>query len=122
MQETGSGFWRGCRLGGTDAERSIGKGVGRSRAPPRWVLNTEAEMAIDLDEVGVHGDAAGVRFGLYLPGVTAADGFSVDVRVINLADQFVPEIRRARVGHRGHANHQVFTSTSSAPSAPPPGS
>ncbi len=48
---------------------------------------------IDLDEVGSHVDPAGrVRFGIYLPGITAAKGYSVVVRIIHAADQFTPEI------------------------------
>ncbi len=48
---------------------------------------------IDLEEVGSHVDPAGrVRFGIYLPGITAAKGYSVLVRIIHAADQFTPEI------------------------------
>lgn len=48
---------------------------------------------IDLSEVGAFPsfDADGnaqIRFGLYLPGVRATDGFSVVVRVIHSADRF----------------------------------
>jgi 1,4-alpha-glucan branching enzyme len=48
---------------------------------------------IDLSEVGAHasysaaGDAQ-IAFGLYLPGIRAADGFSVTVRIIHSADRF----------------------------------
>jgi 1,4-alpha-glucan branching enzyme len=48
---------------------------------------------IDLTEVGAHVEAGGnVRFGLYLPEITAAKGYLVVVRVIHELDQFTPEI------------------------------
>src|SRR5437870_4565261 len=48
---------------------------------------------IDLTEVGAHIDSgANVRFGLYLPEITAAKGYAVVVRVIHELDQFAPEI------------------------------
>src|SRR4051795_4123917 len=56
------------------------------------VIFTESAMAIDRNEVGAHVTGTNVRFGVYLPGVRAADGFSVSVRVIHQDDQFVPEI------------------------------
>jgi maltooligosyltrehalose trehalohydrolase len=48
---------------------------------------------IDLNEVGAFPsfDASGnaqIRFGLYLPGIRQKDGFSVVVRIINVADRF----------------------------------
>jgi maltooligosyltrehalose trehalohydrolase len=52
---------------------------------------------INLTEVGAVAsvDAAGqfhVRFGVYLPGIRAADGFDVVVRLIHTADRFDPKI------------------------------
>jgi maltooligosyltrehalose trehalohydrolase len=52
---------------------------------------------IDLTEVGAFAslDASGnlqVRFGIYLPGITAANGYQVVVRVIHQADRFDPAI------------------------------
>jgi len=48
---------------------------------------------IDLNEVGAHVVSAGqVRFGVYLPEITAVKGYSVIVRVIHEKDQFTPEI------------------------------
>ena len=48
---------------------------------------------IDLNEVGAHIDGAGnVRFGVYLPQITAAKGYAVVARVIHEADQFTPEV------------------------------
>ena len=50
---------------------------------------------INLDQVGAfpsfapNGDAQ-IRFGLYLPGIRATDGFSVVVRIIHAADRFNP--------------------------------
>ena len=49
-------------------------------------------MTIDRNEVGAHVIGTNVRFGVYLPGVRAVDGFSVDVRIVHQDDQFVPEI------------------------------
>jgi maltooligosyltrehalose trehalohydrolase len=49
-------------------------------------------VPIDRSEVGVHTSGTTARFGVYLPGVRDADGFSVVVRIIHIADQFVPEI------------------------------
>jgi maltooligosyltrehalose trehalohydrolase len=47
---------------------------------------------IDRREVGAHVAGKVVTFGVYLPGITATDGFDVTVRIIHRADQFVPEI------------------------------
>ena len=50
---------------------------------------------IDLDEVGAHVDVAGrlvVRFGIYLPDITAAKGYQLVARVIHEKDQFAIEI------------------------------
>jgi len=49
-------------------------------------------MTINRGEVGAHVNGTHVTFGVYLPGVKAADGFEVIVRVIHETDQFVPEI------------------------------
>jgi 1,4-alpha-glucan branching enzyme len=54
-------------------------------------------MQINLNEVGAFSsvDANGVlsiRFGVYLPGVTSANGFEVIVRIIHQADRFTPGI------------------------------
>jgi 1,4-alpha-glucan branching enzyme len=48
---------------------------------------------IDLTEVGANVDSAGnLRFGLYLPEITAAKGYAVVARLIHELDQFTPEI------------------------------
>ncbi len=52
---------------------------------------------INMNEVGAFPsvDPSGnftVRFGLYLPGIHATDGFSVVVRVINTSDRFNPVV------------------------------
>jgi maltooligosyltrehalose trehalohydrolase len=48
---------------------------------------------INLSEVGAHVDVAGnVRFGVFLPEITAAKGYSLEVRIIHELDQFTPEI------------------------------
>ena len=53
---------------------------------------------INLAEVGAVAsvDAAGqfhIRFGIYLPGIHAADGFDVVVRLIHTADRFDPNVK-----------------------------
>ena len=48
---------------------------------------------IDLGEVGAHVGVGGkVKFGVYLPEITAAKGYQVQVRIIHELDQFTPEI------------------------------
>lgn len=52
---------------------------------------------IDLSEVGAFVSSAGdgtfsIRFGIYLPGIRAQDGFEVLVRVIHHDDRFVPGV------------------------------
>ena len=52
-------------------------------------------MTIDLNEVGAFAssDGAGnllLRFGIYLPGVRASEGFTLLVRIIHYADRFDP--------------------------------
>jgi maltooligosyltrehalose trehalohydrolase len=56
-----------------------------------------AQGTINLQEVGAHptvkanGDLE-VKFGLYLPNITAAKGYEVVVRLIHRTDRFTPEI------------------------------
>ena len=58
---------------------------------------SEEIQVINLNEVGAapsfapNGDAQ-IRFGLYLPGINALDGFSVVVRIIHAADRFNPQV------------------------------
>ena len=52
---------------------------------------------INLNEVGAFGSIdpsrnLSVRFGLYLPGIRAIDGFEVEVRIIHRDDRFDPAI------------------------------
>jgi hypothetical protein len=51
---------------------------------------------INISEVGAFPSATPgglqVRFGLYLPGIRAADGFEVVVRAIHRDDRFDPAI------------------------------
>ena len=59
-------------------------------------------MLIDLNEVGAFSsvDAAGVfsiRFGIYLPGVQATNGFEVVVRIIHQSDRFDPLVPAVNV-------------------------
>lgn len=49
-------------------------------------------MSIKRSEVGVHVEGKIARFGVYLPGIRASDGYDVRVRIIHAADQFAPEI------------------------------
>jgi maltooligosyltrehalose trehalohydrolase len=59
--------------------------------------SSQVGLMINLDEVGafpsfaINGDAQ-VRFGLYLPGIRATDGFSVVVRIIHAEDRFNPGV------------------------------
>ena len=60
------------------------------------------DMLIDLNEVGAFSsvDAAGVfsiRFGIYLPGVQATNGFEVVVRIIHQSDRFNPLVPTVNV-------------------------
>ena len=53
---------------------------------------------IDLNEVGAFASVptsigVDVKFGVYLPGIEAASGYEVRVRVIHKNDRFVPEIK-----------------------------
>jgi maltooligosyltrehalose trehalohydrolase len=55
---------------------------------------------INLNEVGAFSsvDAAGlfhIKFGVYLPGIRATDGFDVVVRVIHSDDRFDPDVKPA---------------------------
>src|SRR4051812_43248711 len=71
------------------------------------VIFTESAMAIDRNEVGAHVTGTDVRFGVYLPGVRAAHGFSVDVRIIRQDDQFVPEIPSISVALTFDTTHSL---------------
>ena len=82
-------------------------------------------MSINRNEVGVHVTGTTARFGVYLPGVRAADGFSVVVRVIHADDQFVPEIPSVPVSLAFDASHALglwSVSFDIATTPAPPGS
>jgi 1,4-alpha-glucan branching enzyme len=64
-------------------------------------------MPIDRQEIGAHVQGKTVRLGVYLPGVRAADGFDVRVRVIHAADQFVPEIAPVEKSLVSDPNHPL---------------
>lgn len=53
---------------------------------------------INLSEVGAFPSVVPggfqIKFGIYLPGIRAADGFDVVVRVIHSADRFNPSFNR----------------------------
>src|SRR5260370_36294289 len=60
------------------------------------IKNTDGgTIMMNLDDVGAHVDIVGrlaVRFGIYLPNITAANGYQLIVRIIHEKDQFVIEI------------------------------
>src|SRR5919197_5277242 len=64
-------------------------------------------MSINRDEVGVHVNGTTIDIGVYLPGVTAQDGFSVVVRLIHALDRFVPEIPSVPLPLTFDANHAL---------------
>jgi maltooligosyltrehalose trehalohydrolase len=66
---------------------------------------------INLSEVGafpaVSGGAFQIRFGLYLPGIRAADGFDVVVRLIHRDDRFDPAVQPQDVHLTWNKNHPL---------------
>ncbi len=82
---------------------------------------------IDLQEVGAFPslDAAGnfqITFGLYLPGIRAADGFSVVVRTIHRDDRFDPAVHTTDFSLTWTAGHPLDLWTATAPIALKPSS
>ena len=81
---------------------------------------------IDFTETGAAPsiDAGGhfqVRFGLYLPGVRAADGFEVVVRIIHKDDRFDPAVPTRDVPLRWSAGHPFDLWSVTTPIDPAPG-
>ncbi len=76
-------------------------------------------MSINLAEVGAFASAAAggfhVRFGLYLPGVRASDGFDVVVRIIHSADRFDPTIQPQDTPLAWNAGHPLDLWTATVP-------
>jgi maltooligosyltrehalose trehalohydrolase len=68
----------------------------RARAPQpltaRAAAATPVPAELDLSQVGAHQDGERVRFGIWLPGLTAAAGFTVTAKVIHETDQFLQRI------------------------------
>jgi maltooligosyltrehalose trehalohydrolase len=82
---------------------------------------------INMNEVGAlpSVDPSGnftVRFGLYLPGIHAADGFSVIVRIIHTADRFNPNVKTTDffLDFAGGHPLDLWSKTLPIPSAAPP--
>jgi hypothetical protein len=47
---------------------------------------------LPADQLGVHIDPTGLRFGILLPGVSIASGCTVEVRIIHAEDQFLEDV------------------------------
>src|ERR1700730_2792550 len=79
------------------APRQAGPAPPRSSTADRGSGTSRLAMTINLADVGAFAgvDAAGersIRFGLYLPGIKATDGFQVVVRIIHRDDRFDPMV------------------------------
>lgn len=81
-------------------------------------------MSINLSEVGANitqlsASSWQVQFGIYLPGITPADGYTLQARLIHEADQFTAGIAPVSVplSYLGGANGlwQATTAISAAP-------
>jgi hypothetical protein len=84
-------------------------------------------IVINLAEVGASGsvDASGnlsVRFGVYLPGIRAADGFDVVVRIIHRDDRFDPSIQPKDSSLQWVSGHPLDLWTAPVPIRPLAGS
>jgi 1,4-alpha-glucan branching enzyme len=82
---------------------------------------------INMNEVGAFPslDPSGsftVRFGLYLPGIHATDGFSIVVRVIHTGDRFNPAVHTTDFPLTWVSTHplDLWSATTSIASAPAP--
>ncbi len=77
---------------------------------------------IDLTEVGAFPSVVSggfqIRFGLYLPGVRATDGFDVVVRVIHQDDRFDPAIQPKDTSLAWNAGHPLDLWSASVPVQP----
>jgi 1,4-alpha-glucan branching enzyme len=81
---------------------------------------------IDLTEVGAFPTLSApglfsVRFGIYLPGIHASDGFELRVRVIHSIDRFDPTIPPVNFFLAWQAGHPLDLWTATVPLAPVPG-
>jgi maltooligosyltrehalose trehalohydrolase len=80
---------------------------------------------IQLSEVGAFPSTLPVgfqiEFGVYLPGIRAADGFDVVARVIHSADRFDPSIQPRDTHLTWHSGHPLDLWSGVAPVQPIPG-
>ena len=79
---------------------------------------------INLNEVGAFGssDLSGnlsVRFGVYLPGIHATDGFEVVVRIIHRDDRFDPAIPTQDFPLTWVSGHPLDLRNATVPIRPP---
>ena len=82
---------------------------------------------IDLSEVGAFPATTApnqfnVRFGIYLPGIQAGDGFEVIARVIHTDDRFDPDIMPVNFPLAWQPGHALDLWTATVPLAPAAGS
>jgi 1,4-alpha-glucan branching enzyme len=81
---------------------------------------------IDLAEVGafasVTPDGFQIRFGLYLPGIRATEGFDLIVRLIHVADRFNPAVQPHDAPLTWHAGHRLDLWSTTVPIPPSAGS
>jgi maltooligosyltrehalose trehalohydrolase len=77
---------------------------------------------INLSEAGafpaVSGGAFQIRFGLYLPGIRAADGFDVVVRLIHRDDRFDPDVAPQDIHLTWNQNHPLDLWSATVPVQP----
>src|SRR5262249_37485258 len=81
---------------------------------------------IDMSEVGAFPTATAsgefnVRFGTYLPGIRATDGFEVVVRIIHLADRFDPAVSTVDLTLDWQSGHSLDLWSRTVPITPVPG-
>jgi hypothetical protein len=77
---------------------------------------------INLSEVGAFPSVVPggfqIKFGLYLPGIRAGDGFDVVVRVIHSADRFNPSIQPVDFHLAWNSGHPLDLWSFDAPMTP----
>jgi hypothetical protein len=89
---------RSDRFRNHHANGYAGESLGQRRDARLQSLRRRAAV-LDLTEVGAFPSFASdgnpqIRFGLYLPGIQATDGFSVVVRIITLQTDSTPSSKR----------------------------
>jgi maltooligosyltrehalose trehalohydrolase len=105
-----------CFDGGPLPQDRPGKGIDETACP-------EVLHMIDLSEVGAFPAAIApsqfsVRFGIYLPGIHASDGFEVIARVIHSEDRFDPSIMPADFSLAWQSGHPLDLWTATVPLIP----